>query len=176
MHRSILKWELIGIPIILIVGALLHFTFDWANRLRLVGAVAAVNESVWEHFKLAFWPALIYAIFEYIFFKKFVKNFAFAKAVGIYAMPITIAIIFYSYTAIVGHEILAVDISSFVVAVAVGQLISYQIIKMRQLPSRLNVFGVILLIILGTAIVVFTFFTPHLPIFRDGPSGNYGIL
>lgn len=176
MNKRVLKWELAGIVIISIVGSLLHFVFEWAGRLPPVGAIAAVNESVWEHFKIAFWSALLYAVLEYSIIRRSTKNFAFAKSIGIYAIPIVIAIVFYSYTAIVGQEILAVDISSFIIAIAIGQLISYRILTSCQLPIWTGKLGIILLVFLALAFIIFTYFTPHLPIFRDGPTGNYGII
>ncbi|MCW4022413.1 MAG: DUF6512 family protein [archaeon] len=30
-----------------------------------VGAFSAVNESVWEHLKLGFWPLILYTAIEY---------------------------------------------------------------------------------------------------------------
>jgi hypothetical protein len=176
MNKRILRWELVGILIISIFGSLLHFVFDWAGRLPPVGAIAAVNESVWEHFKIAFWPALLYAILEYAFIRKFMKNFAIAKAIGIYAIPIIIAIIFYSYTTIVGHSILVIDISSFIIAIAIGQLLSYKILTARQFPLWTNNLGIILLILLAIAFIVFTYLPPHMPVFRDEPTGMYGII
>ena len=176
MNRRVLKWELIGILIISIVGSLLHFVFDWAGKWPPIGAIAAVNESVWEHFKIAFWPALLYAILEFIVIRKSTKSFAIAKAIGIYTIPIVIAIIFYSYTTIVGHSILAIDISSFIVTIAIGQLISYKILTLHQLPLWTNNLGVILLVLLAIAFIVFTYFPPHLPVFQDKPTGNYGII
>jgi hypothetical protein len=176
MNRRILRWELIGIPVISVAGALLHFVFEWSGYWSPVGAIAAVNESVWEHFKIGFWPTLLYAIVEFIIMGKSLKNFAFAKAIGIYAIPATIAIIFYSYTAIIGHEILAVDILSFVVAIAIGQIVSYKLLTSRQLPAWSHTLGIILVVALAIAFVIFSYYPPHLPIFQDSPTGNYGIL
>jgi hypothetical protein len=176
MKRSILRWELVGIAVISIVGSALHFVFEWSGNWAPVGVIAAVNESVWEHFKLAFWPALFYAIFEYPFFRRSTHNFMIAKAAGIYVMPIAIAAIFYSYTAVTGHEILIVDISSFFIAVAIGQLTSYKILTMRRLPAWSDVAGVVLVILLAITFGVFTFYPPHLPVFRDALTGGYGII
>jgi hypothetical protein len=172
----VLRWELVGIGVIFIAGSLLHFLFDWSGGLRPVGVIAAVNESVWEHFKLAFWPALIYAIIEYPFLKRHVNNFFIAKAIGLYIMPAVIAAIFYAYTAIFGEEILAVDITIFFVAVALGQLASYKILTLRQWPRWLGGVGAVMVVLLAVAFGVFTFYPPHLGIFRDAVSGGYGII
>jgi hypothetical protein len=176
MKRSILKWELVGIAVISVLGSALHFVFEWSGSWAPVGVIAAVNESVWEHFKIAFWPALFYAIFEYLFLRRATKNFMLAKAIGIYVMPMAIALIFYSYTAIIGHEILIVDILTFFVAVALGQLTSYKILTIRQLPAWSEKAGLALVILLALAFGVFTFYPPHLSVFRDAVSGGYGII
>jgi hypothetical protein len=176
MKGSILRWELVGIAVISIAGSVLHFVFEWSGGWEPVGVVAAVNESVWEHFKIAFWPALLYAIFEYPFLRRATNNFFIAKAVGIYVMPIAIAVIFYSYTAIWGEEILIVDILIFIVAVALGQLASYKILTMRRLPRWTGKVGLAMVVLLAVAFGVFTFYPPHLGIFKDAVSGGYGII
>jgi hypothetical protein len=176
MQRSILRWELIGIGVIAILGSGLHFAFEWSGDWPPMGVIAAVNESVWEHLKIAFWPALFYALFQYPFFKGSAQNFVIAKATGIYVMPIAIVVLFYSYTAIIGGDILIVDILIFVVAVALGQLTSYRLLTVGRLPSWLDKLGVVMVILLAVAMGVFTFYPPQLPIFRDSLTGAYGIL
>jgi hypothetical protein len=175
MKRSVLRYELIGSVFIVILGSILHFAFEWAGRWTPIAIIAAINESVWEHLKLGFWPALFYTIFEYKYLKKSTNNFLFAKTIGIYLIPITITVLFYSYTALLGNDMLILDISIFVIAVIIGQLVSYKLLTSRRLPERLNTIALIALIILCLAFVLFTFYTPHLPIFRDPISGGYGI-
>ena len=53
MNSKILKWELYGILVLSLLGTVMHFVFDWSGQSAPVGAFAAVNESVWEHLKLA---------------------------------------------------------------------------------------------------------------------------
>ncbi len=175
MKKSVRKWEYIGITPISIVGSFLHFLFEFSGYLAPVGAIAAVNESVWEHFKIGFWAAVFYLIFEYVYLRKDFHNFFFAKATGIYSIPIVIAIVFYSYTAVLGHEILIVDILTFIVAIAISQLISYNISKIKSLPGWSNGLGMVLIIVLAAAFVVFTYYPPHLSVFHDSVTGKYGI-
>jgi len=176
MEWSIRKWELIGIIFISCLGAMLHFVFEWSGEWAPVGVIAAINESVWEHFKIAFWPALIWAGIEYRPLRDTANNFTFAKTAGIYVMPLIIAGLFYAYTAVTGREILAVDVVIFVVAVALGQLVSYRImISPRELPEWSGKLAVAGLISLAVLFIVFTFYTPHIPIFRAPGSGTYGI-
>jgi hypothetical protein len=168
-------YELAGIVFIVIVGSLLHFTFELSGQHPVVGAFSAVNESVWEHLKLGFWPALVWALIEYRSVKNSTNNFFFAKTVGIYLIPIVIPILFYSYTAILGDSVLIIDILTFVVAVIVGQLASYKLLTHGELPDMLNTIALVALVLLGIAFVLFTFDPPHLPLFRDPVTGEYGI-
>ncbi len=39
--------------VIFLVGCLLHFTYAWSGRNKFVAIFSAVNESTWEHIKLA---------------------------------------------------------------------------------------------------------------------------
>ena len=60
--RDIIRWELIGAVFIVLAGSALHFVFAWTGGWRPVALVAAVNESIWEHLKLAFWPGFFWAL------------------------------------------------------------------------------------------------------------------
>lgn len=174
--RRILFFELVGIIFIIVFGSILHFTFEWSGRQAVVGVFSAVNESVWEHLKLGFWPAVVFALIEFKYLKKATNNFLFAKTIGIYLIPVVIMVIFYSYTAILGESILVIDIFSFVIAVIVGQLVSYRLLTWKTLPYNLDRVSLIALILLGFAFVLFTFYPPQLPLFQDPITGEYGIF
>jgi len=171
-----LRWEIGGVIFTIVLGTLLHFAFEWCGRSIAVAPIAAVNESVWEHLKLGFWPALVYAVLEYGRFGKSAENFGVAKTVGIYLIPVVIVVLFYSYTAILGYGVLAADIAIFVVAVIVGQLVSYRLLISSAMPRRLNRFAPIALGVLVVLFIVFTFYAPQLALFRDPVSGGYGII
>ncbi len=175
MSKAVLKWELIGIILISILGSILHFFFGWSGEWEPMGAIAPVNESVWEHLKLAYWPILLYAITEYRFLKSFTNNYFLAKAICMFVASVVIVIVFYSYTSIF-DRILLVDIVSFCVAIAIGQLVSYKLLTSRKVPQYLDLVGMILVIFFGITFVLFTYFTPHLPIFKDPVTGGYGII
>jgi hypothetical protein len=175
MKRSILKWELFGIIFVFLLGALLHFVFEWSGEVNIVGVIASVNESVWEHFKQGFWPMCLYAAIEYRFLRSHANNFLAAKAVAVYIIPIITGLVFYGYTAITGEEILVVDILIFLVAVTVGQLTSYKLMTLSKLPKYANIISLIFIISLALILMLFTFYPPHLPIFLDGNTGTYGV-
>jgi hypothetical protein len=172
--KYILKWEISGIVFVFLLGALLHFVFEWSGESRIVGLFASVNESVWEHFKQGFWPMCLYAAIEYRFLRGHTNNFLTAKAVAVYIIPIITGLVFYGYTAIIGEEILIVDILIFLVAIVIGQLTSYKIMTSVKLPKYTNVVSPIFIILLAFILMLFTLYPPHLPIFLDA-NGFYGI-
>jgi len=89
-------------------------------------------------------------------------------------IPVTIIILFYTYTAFI-EDMLALDITIFVLAVVIGQFVSYRILTMKALPSWLNKSGVVLPVLLVMAFSTLTYFAPETAIFRDPVSGGYGI-
>lgn len=175
MKRPALKWELIGIAVISLVGSALHFVFELSGELPPVGVIAAVNESVFEHLKLTFWPTVVYAAVTYKLLKNYVNNFVIAKTAAVYAMPVTIIALFYGYTTLTGIENVIIDIFIFFVAVAVGQLVSYRILIAEQLPQWLKWLSLAFTVILAVIYGLFTFYPPHMPFFMDSASGTYGI-
>ena len=55
---------IIGIIIISLVGTLSHFLYDLTNHNKLIGIFAAVNESTWEHIKIALTPTLLWGLVD----------------------------------------------------------------------------------------------------------------
>ena len=159
---------------VFLIGALLHFVFEWSGESVIVGLFASVNESVWEHFKQGFWPMCLYAAIEYRFLRAYANNFLTAKAVAVYAIPVITGLVFYGYTAIVGKEILVVDIIIFLLAIIVGQLVGYKVMTSGKLPKYANIISSVFIILLAAILMLFTLYPPHLPIFLDG-RGFYGI-
>ena len=175
MKNIVLRWELQGIIFVFLLGALLHFVFEWSGESRIVGLIASVNESAWEHFKQGFWPMCIYGAIEYKFLRGRTNNFFTAKALAVYLIPTITGLVFYGYTAIIGKEILIVDILIFLVAIIIGQLTSYKIMTSARLPEYMNFISPIFIILLALVLMLFTFYPPHLPIFLDANTGTYGI-
>ena len=63
----LLLWQIIETVLIIILGIILHFLYEWSGKNKFVATFSAVNESTWEHLKLAFFPILIFGIVDFIF-------------------------------------------------------------------------------------------------------------
>lgn len=171
------RLELFGIVPIVLLGSALHFAFAWSGGWRPLAIVAAVNESVWEHLKLAFWPALVWALVVRRLAQPPVAAYWLAKALGLLAVPLTVGVLYYSYKALLDRNILALDIGIFVVAVAVGQLTAaVLLVRLERRPAAwLHPLGIVLLLAQVLAYSLFTYLPPPLLLFEEERSGRYGI-
>ncbi len=174
-RRGALRWEIAGFFFIVGLGTALHFAFDWSRGFLLLAPFAVVNESVWEHLKLAFWPALLWALCESGPLHGRINNFRLAKTAGIALMPLTIIALFYACSTALGHNVFALAIAAFIIAVAASQYVSYRIMTADEMNPYLNRIAPGLIIVLAVLFIVFTFLTPQVGLFRDSVTGAFGI-
>lgn len=175
--KKVKRWEILGIVLIISFGTTLHFWFEWTDYWRPVALIAAVNESTWEHFKMAFWPGLIFALVEYPFIKNEINNFALAKFAGLFVMPIITMILFYGYTALTGTHMLWTDVIVFILSVIGGQIISLNIMtRSTKKLAGANKFALAGLALMVAAFSLLSYFPLRNFIFAHPGTGEYGIL
>ena len=170
--NHILILEVISTIFVMILGTLLHFTFEWSNNNVFVGIFSPINESIWEHLKLIFFPMVIATIIVYLYEGKKVSNYLCAKTLGILNAIFFTIIFFYTYTGIIGTNFAFVDISIFFIAIMLGQYTSYK--KMESKSYCNNSKAIIIFLLLFLCFLIFTFFPPHIGLFRDPLTGMYG--
>lgn len=170
---NIKRWKIISVVFCLIIGTLLHFTYEWSGENNIVGAFSAVNESTWEHLKLAFFPMLFIAVVGYFFFGKDENNYIKANAIGIIIAISFITIFFYTYTGIIGENYSIVDISIFVISIILGESITYKIINSNNIKCETLYVKIITFLLI--CFVVFTYFPPKINYFKDPITNTYGI-
>jgi len=173
-RKKILIWEMSGILFILILGSAFHFIFELSGNLEAVALIGAVNESVWEHLKIGFWPAFIWSVIEFFCFGKNTKNFLIAKGVSFTLLSLLIAGIYYSSEAI-GIEGFIIHAINFIVSIAVAQIVSYRIILIKKYYKILNVIGILLIVLNLSAFSLLTYFPFKWQVFKDPITGGYGI-
>jgi len=171
---KIKNWQIITVIICLILGILLHFTYEWSGENAIVGLFSAVNESTWEHLKLAFFPMLLMAIIGYFVIGKRTNNYWLAQAIGIITAITFIVTFFYTYRGVLGKNIDVLNIGSFCVAVILGEFVTYKILKSRKTYNA-ELVSIIFLVILFFSFILYTFYPPQIPLFQDPISGDYGI-
>ena len=163
--NSILIFEIISTIFVMVLGTLLHFTYKWSNNNMLVGIFSPINESIWEHLKLMFFPMLITIIIGYLYKGKDVDNYLSSKVIGTIVMLSFTIVFYYTYSGILGTNYTGVDVSIFFIAVALGQYVSYKLMKTKFHGN--NIIAIITLLALLLCFVVFTFFPPNIALFKD---------
>ena len=171
---KIKTWQIITVIICLVLGILLHFMYEWTGENTIVGLFSAVNESTWEHLKLAFFPMLIMAIIGYFVIGQRSNNYWLAQAIGIITAITFIVTFFYTYQGILGQNIDALNIGSFFIAIILGEFVTYKILKFRKTYGA-EVVSIIFLVILLFSFILYTFYPIRIPLFQDPTTGEYGI-
>ena len=97
------------------------------------------------------------------------------KGFGLFLTAILIVMIFKGYTAILGQNLLMLDIGTFVLAVLIGQIASV-VSSIHGMPApALLSFGLALLLVQIIAYTFFTFYPPEIWLFIDSNDGLRGI-
>lgn len=166
--KKVRNWQILAILFTLVVGTLLHFTYQWYDNNQIVGAFSAINESTWEHLKLIFFPTLIFAIFEGTRIYKETNNYIESKTIGIIFGMLFITVFFFTYTGIIGTNFAILDIGSFVVAIILSEILTYRIMKKESFSTRkTKVISISVLILITILFIFFTFYPPNINYFKD---------
>ena len=175
-EEKLLKIQVIITVISIILGTILHFTYNLSGENSFIGTFSAVNESIWEHLKLAFFPMLILGIIEYFFVKNISNNYIEAKTIGIFLAISFIVVAFFTYTGILGVDILILDILIFITSIILGETTSYKLMKREnESNNKTKVLAGIILIFLLFSFIICTFNPPKVNLFRDPITKTYGI-
>lgn len=172
--NKILKFTIFSGIFVMILGTLLHFTYEWSGNNTFVAAFSAVNESTWEHLKLLFYPMFLTTIIGYFYLGKTSPNFLCARLFGILTAILFTIVFFYTYTGVIGTNFAFIDISIFFVDVILGELVSYKILS-SNFTCNVGIAFCCILILLA-CFIIFTYFTPEIGLFRDPVTGLFGII
>jgi len=171
------KWIMLGIPCLFVIGAVFHFLYNICGGFPIVGLIAPVNESVWEHLKMVVWPIIGWWTIYYLanHDKQTIdKNKWFTAALASLITAImTIPLLFYFYTGAFGIESLLIDILILLLAVLFGQLMGLHVYKHSKGISANDV--IIIFVGIIALFMLMTLCPPELPIFLDSSTGTYGI-
>lgn len=172
-NKVILKLTVLGFFFISIIGTLSHFVYEWSGSNQIIGAFFPVNESVWEHIKMAVIPSFLWLIIEYFISK---EGFFKAKLFSILTIIISIPILYYIYMFFLNKENVIIDIIIFYLSIGLGQYVYYYIINKDIDDKKANNVSLAVLLIIFISFVLFTYVTPRLDIFKDKNSNTYGIF
>lgn len=170
-------WAIAGAVFVMITGTLLHFTYEWFGG-NFWASVGAVNESTWEHLKLLFFPMLAWTVIEYLVFGADTPGYLPIRAGSVLLGMLSIVVIFYTYSGVLGFNVAAVDIGSFFVSVALAFFFSWK--KLQNPPAWSTgmwsgILAAVVLILLAAAFVAWTRTPPELAVFVDPVTGRAGL-
>jgi hypothetical protein len=183
-RRKVALWDATGAVAILLVGSFLHFAYELSAFSLPVAIFGSVNESTWEHLKLFVWPGLGFAIVQHAYLRDEVNNFWLAKAAAMAVTALGIVLSFYFYLGIAlplyGRGFLAADIGTAVFGIALGQWVSWRLLTAPPKAAWTRIAGVVAIVLMITAVVVFTFAPPRVFLFENFYGyqylGEFGIL
>lgn len=168
--------ELLGAIFIIAFGTLGHFIFEWSGHRKCAGIFFAVNESTWEHIKLAIYPNLIWGVVEGCV-RGFSPLLAVSVATSLAISMVLIPALFYGYTAIVGKNFLITDILCFVLAVSAGMWAFHFLYRIDlTVPQPLLITSLALLALIVLAYLLFSYNPPRNFLFRDPITHGFGPL
>ena len=121
--RSAAELDWWGAVFIAVTGSAWHFVYAWSGDNSLLGLVAPVNESVWEHTKLVAIPSLLWNALAAHRLTP-LSRLAWAAFLEACAGPAIIVAGYYAYTAVLGRGWFVADMLLFFTAVAVGRLVN----------------------------------------------------
>ncbi|MHB1169357.1 MAG: DUF6512 family protein [Longimicrobiales bacterium] len=153
-----LRRALISALALIPLGVALHYVYDWTGQHAVAGIFAALNESTWEHLKLAFWPMLLVAPFHWWLYDRPVGWLP-ATAVRVVTAPLLIIVLFYGYTAILATHHLPLDLAVFALSVIGGEILGHRIME-RTFDGWVHVLAGVVIVLMIAAMVAFSFAPP----------------
>ncbi len=143
-------------------GCALHFFYELLP-FSLVAIFAPINESPWEHLKLLFWPTLLAAS---VLAQKSAhpKQLWSAFFLVLLIMPLFLLGMFYLLGAL-GLDSLPTDIALYFLTMFGGFALAYALYH-KPWVARFGGFALMLVILYGAILILFSFAAPPLPIFQ----------
>lgn len=160
------SYTIFGIIFVIISGSLFHFLYQWSNNNFIVGLFTPVNESIWEHMKLLFFPMLLYFLIAAPKLKDSYPCITSAIASGLLIGTLLIPVIFYTYTGILGYSLFILDILAFVLSVMAAFYFVYSLASTCRMQNHAYLLY-LAVYLLAIAFLVFTYCPLNLRLFAD---------
>lgn len=153
---------LLAFVVTTLAGACLHFLYTLLPN-PVTAVLSPVNESLWEHGKILFWPYLTAGV---LLTRRGTPGCLTPWLLTAPLMVLAMLGAGWVYHFTLGGEAIAVDIGIYVVLMAAGFLLS-QVLEGSCEHPLLGTLGFLLALALGAALALFTFLPPDHPLFLD---------
>ncbi len=166
---------IIGSVVIITLGCLFHFVYNFCHHDKFIGLFVAVNESTWEHIKIAIIPSVIWCLYDVPLFGDNPNYFS-AKFFSLLSLIISIPFLFYLYKIFTKKAILPIDILIFCICIIFSQTVFYSLLSVSQFSNTLNIVSLFGIFIIVICCPLFTIFPPKIFLFKDPVTGKYGYV
>lgn len=174
--KELLKSSIVGFFVISIIGTLLHFAYDFLDNNLIVGMFSAINESIWEHLKIAIMPVFLWTFIEFCIHKYRADNLWTSLFLKIITIMFTVVVVYYIYTTILSSNNAIIDIVLFYVSILLGQIVGYFISISKRIDGSIEELAKLFTILIFLLFILFTFLPPRMELFRDELTNSYGIF
>ena len=156
-----------------ILGTLSHFLYDLSNHNKFIGLFAAVNESTWEHIKIALTPTLLWGLLDGFVYGNN-PNYFLAKVLSLITIILLMPLLYYGHKYVAKKDYFVFDIISFYIVIICSQLIFYFILKLEPVNFIIYYISCIGLFIIFGGYMVLTLLPIKNFIFKDPITNKYG--
>ena len=163
----------LGVAVISIIGTLAHFVYDWTHHNKILGLFVAVNESVWEHIKIAITPTLLWSLYDGIIYGIY-PNYFLGKFLSLLVLVVLMPTLFYLYEKFLKRDILFLNIAIFYISIMFSQLVFYVIICQSPISSLAQYLSCLGTFVFFGAYMTLTLKPLNNIIFKDPITGKYG--
>lgn len=164
--KTVKSYLITGFVFTAVLGTLSHFFYEWTGENALVGLFSPVNESTWEHMKLIFFPVLLYSFFLPAAVNEKYPALRSALLAGGMLGTLSIPVLFYTYSGVLGKDFFAADIAVFFAGLIITFLCAWRWKDSDALEQRKSTVC-ILTVLLVLLFFVFTFFPPGIGLFAE---------
>lgn len=162
--KGIKFYMITGAIFVSVLGTLLHFVYKWSGNNVFIGLFTPINESIWEHTKLLFFPMLMFSLCLTGKVKAQYPCIDAALISGALAGAASVIALFYTYSGIIGFNVAIADISIFFISVIISFYIVYKIATTCK-DTIYNTLSLTLWIMIICLYIIFTVSPPQIPLF-----------
>ena len=162
-----------SIIIISLIGTLSHFMYDICNHNKIIGLFCAVNESTWEHIKIALTPTLLWSFIDGIIYGRN-PNYFLAKFASLSIIILLMPLLFYGYKAILKKDLFKLDILIFYTVIITSQYLFFYILRINEINFIFKYLSCIGTFMLFGGYMIHTLMPAKSFIFKDPISNKYG--
>lgn len=168
------KLKIISIFGIFLICFLSHYLYTWFPN-DITAIFFPVNESIWEHMKMAFTSIMIWKLFEYIIIKYcnlLYHNFLFSNLISSILFIIVYLLIYLPLFILFGENII-ISITLLFIVICFEEYINYKVMILNSIKYT-NLVSLFSIIVIYIFFGYLTYNPPRNFLFFDFKEGKFG--